>query len=94
MLDALDRHFGGWATWTQPEGGLFVWVTLPAGIDTTTQLADVIDGLGVAYVPGGAFAVDGRSHRNTLRLNFSAVAPDDIRKGVARLADHFRRLAV
>jgi 2-aminoadipate transaminase len=94
MIDALDKHFGGWATWTQPEGGLFVWVTLPAGIDTTAQLADVIDRLGVAYVPGGAFAVDGRSHRNTLRLNFSAVAPDDIRKGVARLADHFRPLTV
>jgi 2-aminoadipate transaminase len=93
MLDALDKHFGGWATWTQPEGGLFVWVTLPAGIDTTAQLADVIDRLGVAYVPGGAFAVDGRSHRNTLRLNFSAVAPDDIRKGIARLASHFRPLA-
>jgi 2-aminoadipate transaminase len=92
MLEALDRHFGAFATWTQPEGGLFVWVTLPDGIDTTALLADTIDTLGVAYVPGGAFAVDGRSHRNTLRLNFSAVAPDDIRKGIVRLADRFRPL--
>ncbi|MDX1991826.1 MAG: PLP-dependent aminotransferase family protein [bacterium] len=89
MLNALETHFGGWATWTKPEGGLFIWLTLPEYIDTWRLFEDAVR-QGVAYVPGSAFAVEG-GYRNTMRLNFSAVAPDKIHEGLARLAAVLRQ---
>jgi 2-aminoadipate transaminase len=85
MLSALDEHFSDFAHWTHPDGGLFVWLTLPKNIDTWELLPKAIDEQDVAFIPGGAFAVEG-GHRNTMRLNFSAVEPQAIREGVARLA--------
>jgi 2-aminoadipate transaminase len=84
MLDALETHLGGIATWTQPEGGLFVWVTLPDEIDTWAMFQQAVD-QHVVYIPGAAFAVDGGA-RNAMRLNFSSATPDAIREGIARLA--------
>lgn len=89
MLAALEQHLGGWARWTAPEGGLFVWVTLPEGIDAWDLLPAAIERQ-VAYVPGAAFAVDG-GFRNTLRLNFSNVQPELIPTAVQRLAGVVRR---
>lgn len=86
MLSALDEYFSDFAHWTHPDGGLFVWLTLPENIDTWELLPKAIDEQQVAFIPGGAFAVNG-GHQNTMRLNFSAVEPDAIREGVARLAD-------
>ena len=85
LLDALDIHLGDVAMWTQPDGGLFVWVTLHDDAINTWDLLDAALEAGVAYVPGGAFAVDG-GHQHTMRLNFSKVAEADIRAGVRRLA--------
>ncbi len=88
LLDALQTHFGGMGPevhWTQPDGGLFVWLTLPAGVHTFAMLSQAIEQEQVAYIPGGAFSVTG-GHHNTLRLNFSAVDASSIREGVARLA--------
>lgn len=85
MLDALDTHLSDLAHWTMPDGGLFVWLTLPAHIDTWVLAERAIHEAGVAFVPGGAFDVHGGS-TNCLRLNFSAVNTDSIREGVARLA--------
>lgn len=85
MLSALDEHFSDFAHWTHPDGGLFVWLTLPENIDTWELLPKAIDEQQVAFIPGGAFAFEG-GHRNTMRLNFSAVEPTAIREGVARLA--------
>ncbi|MFI4992884.1 MAG: PLP-dependent aminotransferase family protein [Solirubrobacterales bacterium] len=81
MLQALEQHFGGRASWTRPEGGLFIWATLD-GVDTTDLMAR---SQGVAFVPGRSAYMDGRSGRNSMRLNFAGVPDDDIREGIARI---------
>ncbi len=83
MLDALAEHLPSEASWTRPAGGLFVWATLPAYIDTTDLLARALREQ-VAFVPGRAAYVDGRGG-SELRLNFSGVTDDDIREGVRRI---------
>jgi DNA-binding transcriptional MocR family regulator len=72
------------ATWTSPEGGFFVWVALPEGVDTYPLLHKAIDA-GVVFIPGAAFTPSDEPS-NKLRLAFSAVPPDAIREGVRRLA--------
>jgi 2-aminoadipate transaminase len=84
MLAALDRHFPPGTTWTRPEGGMFLLVTLPGAIEAKAVLSRALD-CNVAFVPGDDFHVDG-SGRNTLRLNFSNAAPEQIEEGVKRLA--------
>jgi 2-aminoadipate transaminase len=83
MLDALRTHFPPEASWTEPEGGLFVWATLPPFIDTTDLLAKALR-QDVAFVPGQAAYVDGRG-RNSMRLNFSGSGEDKIREGIRRI---------
>jgi 2-aminoadipate transaminase len=83
MLDALSEHFPAQASWTHPEGGLFIWATLPAYIDTTDLLALALDEK-VAFVPGEGAFVDGRG-RSSMRLNFSGVGEDEIREGIRRI---------
>jgi 2-aminoadipate transaminase len=83
MLDALAEHFPPQAEWTRPQGGLFLWATLPDFIDTTDLLARALRE-NVAFVPGAAAFLDGRGH-NSMRLNFSAVGEDDIREGIRRI---------
>jgi 2-aminoadipate transaminase len=83
MLDALAEHFPAQAEWTRPQGGLFLWATLPDFIDTTDLLARALRE-NVAFVPGAAAYLDGRGH-SSMRLNFSAVDEDDIREGVRRI---------
>jgi 2-aminoadipate transaminase len=84
MLEALEEHFGGRASWTRPEGGLFIWATLDGNVDTTDLLAR---SEGVAFVPGRAAYTDGRSGSRSMRLNFAGVAEDDIRAGVRRIGE-------
>jgi 2-aminoadipate transaminase len=84
MLAALEEHFGGDASWTTPQGGMFVWATLPDYIDTTDLLARALEGVGVAFVPGRAAYVDGRGG-SSMRLNFAGVHEDDIREGIRRI---------
>jgi 2-aminoadipate transaminase len=83
MLDALSEHFPAEAQWTQPQGGLFIWATLPSYIDTTNLLARAL-AENVAFVPGQAAFVDGRG-RSSMRLNFSSTGEDEIREGVRRI---------
>ncbi len=83
MLDALSEHFPAEAQWTHPQGGLFIWATLPAYIDTTDLLALALDDK-VAFVPGEAAYLDGRG-RSSMRLNFSGVTEEEIREGVRRI---------
>jgi 2-aminoadipate aminotransferase apoenzyme (EC 2.6.1.39) len=68
---------------TKPEGGLFMWVILPEGIDTKEMLPEAIKEK-VAYISGKAFNVDG-SGANTMRLNFSYSPEDTIEEGIKRL---------
>ena len=88
MLDALAEHFPREAEWTHPEGGLFIWATLPDYIDTTDLLARALEDH-VAFVPGRAAFVDGRGGSN-MRLNFSGVGEDDIREGIRRIGEVVR----
>jgi DNA-binding transcriptional MocR family regulator len=89
MLAALDANMPPGVTWTRPEGGMFIWVNLPASIDGAQLLAQAIE-MGVAFVPGGAFFPKDRQH-NTLRLNFSLCEPETIREGIARLGQLIAR---
>ena len=88
MLDALAEHFPAQSTWTHPEGGLFLWATLPEFLDTTDLLARALQE-NVAFVPGRAAFLDGRG-ANAMRLNFSGVGDDDIREGVRRIGEVVR----
>jgi DNA-binding transcriptional MocR family regulator len=83
MLAALAAHMPPGVSWTKPEGGMFIWVTLPESIDAAALLAEAI-GAGVAFVPGAAFFPDNPKH-NTLRLNFTACDLSAIQQGIARL---------
>ena len=99
MLSALERELGGIAQWTIPDGGLFIWLTLPEGTDTEKLLHDALaqntaPSQNVAFVPGFAFAADGRSGRNSMRLNFSNAPKEKIADGIARLACVIREFAM
>jgi 2-aminoadipate transaminase len=83
MLEALAEHFPAEATWTEPEGGLFIWATLPDYIDTGDLLAKALRS-DVAFVPGQAAYVDERG-KNSMRLNFSGVNDAEIREGIKRI---------
>jgi 2-aminoadipate transaminase len=88
MLDALAECFPREAEWTHPEGGLFIWATLPDYIDTTDLLARALEEH-VAFVPGRAAFVDGRGG-SSMRLNFSGVGEDEIREGIRRIGEVVR----
>jgi 2-aminoadipate transaminase len=83
MLEALEEHLPAEASWTRPQGGLFIWAALPDYIDTTDLLARALREH-VAFVPGRAAYLDGRGG-SEMRLNFSGVSDDQIREGVRRI---------
>lgn len=83
MLAEMAAHFPAACQWTKPEGGMFIWVKLPAGADATAILPKAVAEK-VAFVPGAPFyAVE--EEKNTMRLNFSNSSPDQIRTGIRRL---------
>ncbi|WP_320068323.1 PLP-dependent aminotransferase family protein [Micromonospora sp. RTGN7] len=84
MLTALEDLMPAGTTWTRPAGGLFVWATLPPGLDSKAMMPRAIAAR-VAYVPGTGFYADGTGTGN-MRLNFSFPPPERIREGVRRLA--------
>ena len=83
MLEGLGAHMPQGVSWTKPDGGMFVWVTLPQSMDAAHLLKEAI-GQGIAFVPGESFFPD-KGVKNTLRLNFTACEPAIIRDGIARL---------
>lgn len=87
MLEALKRYMPEekGIDWTHPQGGLFLWVTLPPHFDTEELFPRAIEKK-VAYVVGSAFHFD-RSGKNTMRLNFSFPSEEQIEEGIRRLAD-------
>jgi 2-aminoadipate transaminase len=88
MLAALEEHLPREASWTRPQGGLFIWARLPDYIDTTDLLARALR-QHVAFVPGRAAYLDGRGG-SEMRLNFSGVDDDAIREGVRRIGEVVR----
>ena len=83
MRDALQRHLPPGCRWSVPVGGMFFWLELPQGIDTTTMLPKAVEA-GMAYVPGEAFFCR-EPKRHCLRLSFVTVPPERIETGVAAL---------
>jgi 2-aminoadipate transaminase len=84
MLAALEEYFPREATWTRPDGGLFVWATLPDYIHTGELLARAIERHQVAFVPGEAAFLDGQG-QNSMRLNYSGAREEVITEGVGRI---------
>ncbi len=84
MLEAMSKYMPAGVEWTKPEGGMFVWVTLPKGFDGASLLAKAIRDHRIAFVPGKAFHADGTGE-NTIRLSFSCASDDAIETGISRL---------
>lgn len=89
MLASLEQGMPSGVQWTQPAGGLFLWITLPERLDSEAILAESIDRAKVIYVPGHPFHVNDTG-RNTLRVAFSKESADNIRAGIHRLAQVFK----
>lgn len=88
MLAELQRHLPNGSMWTTPEGGLFIWVTLAAGMSTTRLLEQAVKAK-VAFIPGTPFFADGGGD-NCMRLNFSNASCDEMSNGIARLGEVLR----
>ena len=83
MVAAIEEYFPEETSYTKPEGGMFLWITLPEGLSALDVFKNAIEKK-VAFVPGDPFYVN-RSDVNTLRLNYSSVDEDAIRTGIRRL---------
>ena len=85
MTDAMAEFFPAGVTFTKPEGGMFLWATLPAGVSTMDLFPKALE-RGVAFVPGDPFYAE-PGKRSTMRLNFTNADEDTIRDGIRRLAE-------
>jgi 2-aminoadipate transaminase len=85
MLNALEEFFPPGVTWTRPDGGLFLWITLPQRIDSRGVLEAALR-QEVAFVPGDAFFPDPELGSHYMRLNFSNATPARIHEGIRRLS--------
>ncbi len=90
MLKTMEEEFPPGVTWNRPEGGMFLWVVLPEGLDAAEVLERSLE-LGVAFVPGGPFFPNG-GNANTMRLNYSAMPEERIEEGIRRLAGVLREM--
>lgn len=84
MLSALEENFSELGTWTRPEGGMFVWATVNAEIDTTKMLMRALK-RGVMYVSGSAFMAK-TGHKRSMRLNFTFPTEEELTEGIKRLS--------
>jgi len=87
MLLAMERHFPKALRWLPPEGGMFVWVTLPKGMSASQLFKKAVDA-NVAYVTGGVFHANGGGDQ-TLRLNFTNSTLEQLEEGIKRLGKVF-----
>ncbi len=92
MVETIERHFPKEMQYTRPEGGMFLWVTLPESINTKNLLLKALK-RGVAFVQGSAFYPNG-GHENTMRLNFSGLNEEKIVKGISILGELLREEVV
>lgn len=90
MVEAIQKYFPNDVVYTEPEGGMFLWVTLPGSVSTLDLFHRALEE-GVAFVPGHPFYVD-REETNTLRLNFSCMDEATIDVGIQRLAKAFEEV--
>ena len=85
MVSAIEKYFPEETRYTKPEGGMFLWITLPEGLSAVEVFRKAIEKK-VAFVPGDPFYVN-RSNVNTLRLNYSSVDEETIETGIKRLGE-------
>ncbi|MEK4384630.1 PLP-dependent aminotransferase family protein [Solibacillus sp. FSL W7-1464] len=85
MLAAMEKYFPPYVEYTKPEGGMFIWVTLPEGVNALGKFSEAMEKK-VAFVPGNPFYTDKESV-NTLRLNYTNATPEIIEEGIKRLAE-------
>lgn len=89
MVEMIQKYFPAEIKYTNPEGGMFLWLELPEGLDSDAILDDAL-AAGIAYIPGESFfSFDGV--KNTIRMNFTMVKDDQIRDGIRILGDVFRK---
>lgn len=89
MVEMIQKYFPAEIKYTDPEGGMFLWLELPEGLDSDAILDDALDA-GIAYIPGESFfSFDGV--KNTIRMNFTIVKDNQIRDGIRILGDVFRK---
>ncbi len=86
LCDALDEHFGASVEYDRPVGGIYLWVTLPAAVDTD-RLYQAALAQGVEINPGSQWTVDGAANRHRMRLCFGHPPVENIREGIAKLAE-------
>jgi 2-aminoadipate transaminase len=85
MISCMEKHFPAAVSWTQPQGGFFIWVTLPEAMNARSVLLKAIERR-VAFVDGAGFFVNGNG-KNTARFAFSEASPEKIRRGIAILGE-------
>lgn len=87
MLQALEKHFSGIATWEKPTSGIFIWLRLVGGIDTAELIKTAVQREHVAFIPGKAFTTGDRDWAKAcIRLSFTSCRREQIGEGIARLA--------
>lgn len=86
MLNMLDKYMKGKAYWTKPDGGLFIWLTLPKGMNSQNLLEKAVEKK-VAFIPGFPFYARQHEGENTMRLNFSNGSVKQIEEGIKRLSE-------
>ncbi|HEX9922994.1 MAG TPA: PLP-dependent aminotransferase family protein [Anaerolineae bacterium] len=92
MIELIDEYFPPEVSYTEPEGGMFLWLTLPEGMAAMELFNEAVQ-FNVAFVPGEAFYIDGGG-RNTLRLNYSNADEEKIQQGIYRLGEAIKKMMV
>jgi 2-aminoadipate transaminase len=90
LMESLREHFGSTVEFSDTQGGIFLWVELPIGVDTMKLYEAALD-RGVAINPGPQWSVNKERSRNRLRLCFASASHEEIHEGIAALADVCRR---
>jgi 2-aminoadipate transaminase len=90
MISLIQEEFPEGVEYTEPEGGMFLWVTLPEGM-SSLELFEIALKEKVAFVPGQAFYAD-KPQYNTLRLNFSNSSEEKIEEGIKRLGNAIKKI--
>ena len=91
MLSALGEYFGTSAEWSDPQGGLYIWVKMKDGVDTVELSKKSLDEIDVGFHPGTNYAPDGKTGTNYMRLCFGYNDTEQIDEGVSKLAEFFEK---
>lgn len=91
MMECMDKYFPTSVTHTCPQGGLFLFCTMPEGFDSKAVMGKALE-QGVAFVPGATTMIDDKATYNTFRMNYSTASEEDIEKGIRILGDVLKKV--